>query len=88
MSRNYLEDKDAKNTKRSIKVAKQIWKDVLLGKNVEESSKKRDLVLMLKSFYVDARKKKRFFLLIGKPKNIEIRTQLTLQSNTKFRHYK
>ena len=39
------------------KVAKQIWKDFLLEKNVEEPSEKRDLALILKSFYVDARKK-------------------------------
>ena len=32
MSRNLLEDKDAENTKRSTKVAKQIWKDFLLEK--------------------------------------------------------
>ena len=41
MSRNLLEDKDAENTKRSTKVAKQIWKDFLLEKNVEEPSEKR-----------------------------------------------
>ena len=57
MSRNLLEDKDAENTKRSIKVAKQIWKDFLLEKNVEELSEKRDLALILKLFHVDARKK-------------------------------
>ena len=57
MARNLLEDKDAENTKRSTKVAKQIWKDFLLEKNVEEQSEKRDLALILKSFYVDARKK-------------------------------
>ena len=88
MSRNLLEDKDAENTKQSTKVAKQIRKDFLLEKNVEEPSEKRDLALILKSFYVEARKKRWFFLFIGKPKNIEIRTQLTLQSSTKFRHYK
>ena len=32
MSRNLLEDKDVENTKRSTKVAKQIWKDFLLEK--------------------------------------------------------
>ena len=57
MSRNLLEDKDAENTKLSTKAAKQIWKDFLLEKNVEEPSEKRDLALILKSFYVDARKK-------------------------------
>ena len=56
MSRNLLEDKDAENAKRSTKVAKQIWKDLLLEKNVEEPSKKRDLALILKSFHVDASK--------------------------------
>ena len=57
ISRNLLEDKDSENTKRSTKVAKQIWKDFLLEKNVEEPSEKRDLALILKSFYVYARKK-------------------------------
>ena len=57
MSRNLLEDKDAENTKRSTKVAKQIWKNLWLEKNVEEPSDKRDFALILKSFYVDARKK-------------------------------
>ena len=56
MSRNLLEDKGAENTKRSAKVVKQIWKDFLLEKNVEEPSDKRDLALILKSFYGDARK--------------------------------
>ena len=56
ISRNLLEDKDG-NTKWSTKVAQQIWKDLLLEKKVEEPSEKRDLVLILKSFYVDARKK-------------------------------
>ena len=52
-----LEDKDAENIKRSTKVGKQIWKDFLLEKNVNEPSVKRDLALVLKSSYVDARKK-------------------------------
>ena len=81
ISRTLFEDKVAENTKRSIEVAKQIWKDFLLEKNVEEPSEKRDLALILKSFYVDARKK-------DGSKNNKIRTQLTLQSSTKFRHYK
>ena len=53
----------------------------LVGKNVEEPSKKGDLALIMKSFYVDARKK-------DGSKNIEICTQLTLQSSTKFRLHK
>ena len=57
MSRNLLEDEDTENTKRSTKVAEQIWKDCLLEKNVEKPSEKSDLALILKSFYVDARKK-------------------------------
>ena len=57
MSRNLLEDKDTENTKGSTKIAKRTWKDFLLEKNVEEPSEKRDLALILKSFYVDARKK-------------------------------
>ena len=57
ISRNLLEDKVAENTKRSTKVEKQIGKISFWKKNVEEPSEKRDLALILKSFYVDARKK-------------------------------
>ena len=57
ISRNLLENKDAENSKRSTKVPKQIWKDFLLEKHFEEPSERRDLALILKSFYVDARKK-------------------------------
>ena len=70
MSRNLLEDKDAENTKRSTKVAKQIWKDFLLGKNVEEPREKRDLALILKSFYVDARKKEGSSYSLGSLKTL------------------
>ena len=86
MSRNLLEDKDG-NTKRSTKVAQQIWKDLLLEKNCWRTKREERIGFNPEVIYVDARKR-RFFLLIGKPKNIEIRTQLTLQSSTKFRHYK
>ena len=57
MSQYLMEDKDPENTKQSTKVAKQIWKDFLLEKNVEEPSEKRDLALILKSFMWTLEKK-------------------------------
>ena len=57
MSRSLLEDKDEENAKHSTKVAKQIWKDFLLEKNVEEPSEKGDLVLIRKSFMWTLEKK-------------------------------
>ena len=59
MSRNPLEDKDAENTKRGTKVAKQIRKDLLLEnfKNFDKPSEKRDLALILKSFMWTLEKK-------------------------------
>ena len=57
MSRNLLEDKDAENRKRSTKIAKQIWKNLWLEKNVEEPSDKRDFALILKSFMWTLEKK-------------------------------
>ena len=66
MSRNLLEDKDAENTKRSTTVT-----DFLLEKkNVEEPSEKRDLALILKSFYVDARKNYGSSYSLGSPKTL------------------
>ena len=40
MSRNLLQDKDAENTKRSTKVAKQIWKDFLLEKMLKNQPRR------------------------------------------------
>ena len=50
-----LEDKDSENTKRSTKVAKELFYEYVKEKNIQEP--KKELVQVLKSFYVEARKK-------------------------------
>ena len=48
-----LEDKDSENTKRSTKVAKELFYEYLKEKNIQEPHDKKELVQVLKSFYVD-----------------------------------
>ena len=48
-----LEDKDLENTKRSTKVAKELFYEYLKNKNIQESHDKKELAQVLKSFYVD-----------------------------------
>ena len=50
-----LEDKDLENTKRSTKVAKELFYKYLKEKNTLEPHCKKELAQMLKSFYVEAR---------------------------------
>ena len=52
-----LEDKYSENTKRSTKVAKKLFYEYLKEKNIQEPHNKKELVQVLKSFYVEARKK-------------------------------
>ena len=52
-----LEDKDSENTKRSTKVAKELFYEYLKEKNIQEPHDKKELAQVLKSFYVEARKK-------------------------------
>ena len=52
-----LEDKDSENTKRSTKVAKELFYEYLKEENNQEPQDKKELVQVLKSFYVEARKK-------------------------------
>ena len=52
-----LEDKDSENTKRSTKVAKELFYQYLKEKNIQEPHDKKELAKVLKSFYVKARKK-------------------------------
>ena len=47
-----LEDKDSENTKRSTKVAKELFYEYLKEKNIQEPHDKKELEV-LKSFYVD-----------------------------------
>ena len=51
-----LEDKDSENTKRSTKVAKELFYEYLKEKNIQEPHDKKELAQVLKSFYVEARK--------------------------------
>ena len=50
-----LEDKDSKNTKRSTKVAKELFYGYLKEKNIQEPHNKKELAQVLKSFYVEVR---------------------------------
>ena len=55
--RHLLEEKDSKNTKRTYKVAQQVFQDYLLEKGISEPTEKGEIARVLKSFYVEARKK-------------------------------
>ena len=50
-----LEDKDSENTKRSTKVAKELFYEYLKEKNIQEPHDKKELAQALKSFHVEAR---------------------------------
>ena len=56
-SKKLLEDKDLENTKRSTKVAKELFYEYLKEKNIQEPHDKKELAQVLKSFYVEARKR-------------------------------
>ena len=48
-----LEDKDSENTKRSTKVANELFYEYLKKKNIQEPHDKKELAQVLKSFFVD-----------------------------------
>ena len=50
-----LEDKDSENTKRSTKVAKELFYEYLKEKNIQEPNDKKELAQVLKSLYAEAR---------------------------------
>ena len=52
-----VEDKDSQNTKRSTKVAKELFADYVKEKKLREPEEKKELAQTLKTFYVTARKK-------------------------------
>ena len=58
-----LEDKDSGNTKRSTKVAKELFYEYLKEKNIQEPHDKKELAQVLKSFFAEARKKDGSFTL-------------------------
>ena len=47
-----LEDKDLENTKRSTKVAKELFYEYLKEKNIQEPHDKKELAQVLKSFFM------------------------------------
>ena len=59
-----IEDKDSENTKRSTNVAKELFYEYLKEKNIQEPHDKKELAQVLKSFYVEARKKDGSFVVI------------------------
>ena len=52
-----VEDKDLQNTKKSMKVAKELFADYVKEKKLREPEEKKELAQTLKTFYVEARKK-------------------------------
>ena len=55
--RQLLEEKDSKNTKRTYKVAQQVFHEYLLEKGIAEPKEKSEISRVLKRFYVEERKK-------------------------------
>ena len=51
-----VEDKDSQNTKRSTKVAKEMFADSVKQKKLRAPEEKKELAQTLKTFYVEARK--------------------------------
>ena len=52
-----VENRDSQNTKRSTKVAKELFADYVKEKKLREPEEKKELAQTLKTFYVEARKK-------------------------------
>ena len=55
--RKIVEDKDSQNTKRSTKVAKELFANYVKDKKLREPEEKKELAQTLKTCYVEARKK-------------------------------
>ena len=56
-ARKIFGDKDSQNTKRSTKVAKELFADYVKEKKLREPEEKKELAQTLKTCYVEARKK-------------------------------
>ena len=52
-----VEDKDSQNTKRSTKVAKELFADYVKEKKLRKAEEKKEWAQTLKPFHVEARKK-------------------------------
>jgi len=70
-----LDEKDSQNTKRSTKVAKELFSEYLKEKNIQEPVEKKRFSTSVKIVFCGSAKKRWIVLLNGKPKNIEIWTQ-------------
>ena len=60
-----VEDKDSQNTKRSTKVAKELFSEYVKEKKLREPEKKKELAQTLKTFYVEARNMERIRSMFG-----------------------
>ena len=58
-----VEDKDSQNTKRSTKVAKELFADYVKEKKLREPKEKKELAQTLKTFLC-RREKERWFILL------------------------
>ena len=61
-----MEDKDSENTKKSTKVAKELFSEYVKEKKLREPEKKRELAQTLKTFYVEARNMERIRSMYNK----------------------
>ena len=61
-----VEDKDSQNTKRSTKVAKELFSEYVKEKKLRGPEKKRELAQTLKTFYVEARNMERIRSMYNK----------------------
>ena len=52
-----VENRDSQNTKRSRKVAKELFADYVEAKKLREPEERKELAQTLKTFYVEARRK-------------------------------
>ena len=58
--RQLLEEKDSKNTKRTYKVAQQVFHECFLKKGIAEPTEKSEIARVLKRFYVEVRRRFRY----------------------------
>ena len=79
-----LENKDADNTKRTYKVAKEVFYEYLNEKGIPEPTEKSELSQVLKKFYVEARKKDGSSYSMGSLRTIRFGLKRYLKTVTGF----
>jgi hypothetical protein len=82
--RELLENKDADNTKRTYKVAKEVFYEYLNEKGIPEPTAKSELAQVLKKFYVEARKKDGSSYSTGSLRTIRFGLKIYLKTVTGF----